>query len=74
MPDIHNTSIKTVLAQIKAQRNIKNYTQHYVANKLGISQNAYSKIESGISRLTIETLFILSHVFEIEVLQFFEPE
>ena len=72
MVDVQNTPIKTVLANIKNQRNIKNYTQEYVANKLGISQNAYSKIESGVSTLTITTLFSLSHIFDIDVLLFFE--
>jgi transcriptional regulator with XRE-family HTH domain len=71
MPVIPHTSIKTVLAQIKIQRGIKNYTQAYVAGKLGISQNAYSKIESGVSSLTVETLFRLSYIFDIDVLAFF---
>ena len=74
MADVRNASTKTVLAQIKNQRNIKNYTQGFVANKLGISQNAYSKIESGVSTLTITTLFRLSYIFDIDVLLFFEGE
>jgi len=66
-----NVSVKTVLAQIKAQRNSKNYTQAYVAGELGISQNAYSKIESGVSVLTLETLLRLSYIFDIDILMFF---
>ena len=70
--NINNTSVITVLAKIKSERIIKNYTQAYVANKLGISQNAYSKIESGASKLSVSTLFSLSYIFDIDVLAFFE--
>lgn len=37
--------------KIKKIRELKGYSQDYVANKLAISQRAYSKIESGETRL-----------------------
>ncbi len=38
----------------------KGYSQEYMAAKLGLSQSAYSKIERGKTKLTIERLERLS--------------
>ena len=42
--------------KIKKIRESKNYTQEYMSNKLNISQNTYSKIESGGIKLTVDRL------------------
>ncbi|MBC7759292.1 MAG: helix-turn-helix transcriptional regulator, partial [Phormidesmis sp. FL-bin-119] len=43
----------------------RDYTQDYLAAKLNISQNAYSKIELGYSKVTLERLFVISFVLEV---------
>ena len=41
---------KIVAGNIRKIREFRNYTQDYLAAKLLISQNAYSKIELGYSK------------------------
>lgn len=45
--------IQQAETKIKQIRELKNFTQEYVAQKLGLSTRAYSKIESGETQLTI---------------------
>lgn len=69
MRDQLASKTKVVAGNIRKTREFRNYTQDYLAAKLGISQNAYSKIELGYSRLTLERLFQISTVLEVEVMQ-----
>lgn len=59
---------RTVLYNIKQLRLDKNYTQDYVAAKLKISQNAYSKIELGYSKLTLDRLIEIACVLDGSVI------
>ncbi len=59
-----------VAANIREFRIAKSYTQDYLAAKLNISQNAYSKIELGYSKLTIGRLFKIAEILEIDALEF----
>src|SRR5687768_9261279 len=52
---------------IRKYREMKNYSQKYVAAKLGVSQNAYSKIENNITQLTVHHVKELSRILEIPV-------
>ena len=56
---------KAISANIRKIREYKDYTQDYLAAKLNISQNAYSKIELGYSKVTLERLFVISYVLEV---------
>lgn len=58
--------IKSVAANIRKVREYREYTQEYLAVKLGISQNAYSKIELGYTRITLERLLQIAEVLEVE--------
>ncbi len=60
---------KNVAGNIRKIREYRDYTQDYLAAKLKISQNAYSKIELGYSKLTIERLFQISAILDIDVTQ-----
>jgi len=65
--------IKAIAAAIRKKREQKNYTQEYLAYKLNISQNAYSKIELGYTKITVERIFQIAEVLEItasELLEF----
>lgn len=50
--------------KIKKYREMKNYTQEYMADKLNISQNTYSKIESGGIKLTVDRLKQIADILE----------
>ena len=60
---------KLVAGNIRKVREFRHYTQDYLAAKLGISQNAYSKIELGYSKITLDRLFQIADVLEVEVIQ-----
>jgi len=42
--------------KLRLLREYRNYSQEYIAEKLGITQNAYSRIENNQTRLTAERL------------------
>lgn len=64
--------ITLVNKKIKNIRELKNYTQEYVAQKLDISTRAYSKIESGETNLTIDRLNRISQILEMSPLEILE--
>ncbi len=66
MKDSVEFKAKNVAGNIRKVREFKNYTQEYLAAKLQISQNAYSKIELGYSRITVERLFQIAKVLEVD--------
>jgi transcriptional regulator with XRE-family HTH domain len=61
--------MKKILDNIKAIRAVKGYSQEYVANKLGCDYSTYGKIENGKSSLTVNRLFKLAEILEVEVQQ-----
>ncbi|PWS32823.1 helix-turn-helix domain-containing protein [Pedobacter paludis] len=67
MEDLFALKTKNVAGNIRKIREYRDYTQDYLAAKLKISQNAYSKIELGYSKLTIERLFQIASILEVEV-------
>lgn len=50
---------------IKREREKKNYTQTYMAKRLGISQGQYSNIETHKTDITINTLNQIASILEI---------
>ena len=65
--------IQQAETKIKQIRELKNFTQEYVAQKLGLSTRAYSKIETGETQLTINRLNEISAIMGVppmEVLGF----
>lgn len=65
--------IKEIAATIRSKREFRNYTQEYLAYKLDISQNAYSKIELGYTKITVERLFQIAAVLEMDVNEIINP-
>jgi transcriptional regulator with XRE-family HTH domain len=49
---------------IRQYRELRNYSQDYIAKKMGISQNAFSKIENNITQLTVKHVKLLSSILE----------
>src|SRR5690606_20392706 len=53
--------------KIKQIRELKDYTQEYMADKLGIAIRSYSKLESGETRLTVDKLYEISEILGVSV-------
>ena len=53
--------------RIRALREDNDYTQQFVADKIGITQRKYSYIETGTQQLTAEILVALSHLYKVSV-------
>ena len=58
--------VNSVASNIRNARQAKSYSQDYLAYKLKISQNAYSKIECGHSKITVDRLIDIAQILEIE--------
>ncbi|MGC4129245.1 MAG: helix-turn-helix transcriptional regulator [Bergeyella sp.] len=52
--------------KIKNIRELKNLTQEYVAEKLDISQAAYSRLENGETKISKEKLLQIAEVLEVK--------
>jgi len=59
-------SVATAI-KIKKIREFKNFTQGYMAGKLGLSQNSYSRIESGQTKLDTDRLKEISKLLDVPV-------
>ncbi|SMO62307.1 helix-turn-helix domain-containing protein [Solitalea koreensis] len=68
-----NTKIN-VHSKIRQIRESKNYSQEYMALKLGISQNAYSKTELGHTTITLERLYEIAKILELNILDIIGSE
>ena len=61
--------------KLEMVRKIKGFSQEYVAEKLHVSQNLYSKIERGEKKVTLNELEKICKILEITLhqLQNFDP-
>ncbi len=59
---------------IKKYREMRNYSQKYVASQMGLSQNAYSKIENNITGLTVHHVKELSRILEVPIADLLKDE
>lgn len=53
--------------KIRNIRELKNLTQEYMAEKLGITQAGYSKIESGATKLSYSKIESISKILDVKV-------
>jgi len=53
---------------------MRGYTQDYVAAKLGIAQNSYSRIENHQTKLSSETLEKLAKILNVTLADILSPE
>jgi DNA-binding XRE family transcriptional regulator len=67
MRSISDLKTKQIVSNIRKIREFRNYTQDYLAAKLQISQNAYSKIELGYSSITLNRLIEITEILEVEL-------
>ncbi|MDR0364522.1 MAG: helix-turn-helix domain-containing protein [Bacteroidales bacterium] len=54
-------------SNIKQIRELRNYSQEYVAQELGISQSTYARIESGTIIPKIDRLQRIAEILEIDI-------
>jgi transcriptional regulator with XRE-family HTH domain len=59
---------------LRKYRELRNYSQDYVARKMGISQNAYSKIENNITQLTVNHIKQISQILEVSVMDLLKDD
>ena len=52
---------------IKNIRELKNYSQEYVAGEIGISQSSYARIETGVVIPKIDRLQRIADVLEVDL-------
>lgn len=67
------TSEKVIL-RLKQIRLSKNWSQEMTAKAIGITQNAYSRLEGGNTKITMDRLFQLAEAFEVCPLQLLSNE
>ncbi|MDY0078485.1 MAG: helix-turn-helix transcriptional regulator [Bacteroidales bacterium] len=56
---------------IKRIRELRNYSQEYMAENLGISQVTYSRIETGQTQLNTRRMQQIAKVLEIDLIRLF---
>ena len=59
-------------SKIKTIREMKNFTQDYVAEKLEMSQSNYSRIERNEINIPIKTLQTIADIFDITLTELIE--
>lgn len=67
---------KAIGLKIRKVREIKNFSQRYVADKLSVSQGAYSDMENGKIPITTKRLESIAHILEVtpEVIEGFNDQ
>ncbi|OOQ57113.1 helix-turn-helix domain-containing protein [Mucilaginibacter pedocola] len=63
---------KVLAMTIRERRLGLNYSQEYVAGKLEMSQNAYSKLELGQTGITLGKFIVLCEALEIDMIDMLE--
>jgi transcriptional regulator with XRE-family HTH domain len=62
-----STINQKIASNLRDARMMRNYSQEYVAMQLKISQNAYSKMEMGRTRITVVALFKIADALEVDL-------
>jgi transcriptional regulator with XRE-family HTH domain len=61
----HKLNLAMTGQKLRVYREFRNYSQEYIAEKLGITQNAYSRIETNQTRITAERLRQIADILSI---------
>jgi transcriptional regulator with XRE-family HTH domain len=68
-------TVKKILDNIIEWRERKKqYSQAYIGQRMGMTQKAYSKIETGETKLTVHHLIQICDILEVELSEILEPE
>ena len=66
--------LEKITRSIRKIREEKNFSQEYMATRLNISQNTYSKLELGYTALTVERLIQIAAILEISIIDLLMPD
>jgi transcriptional regulator with XRE-family HTH domain len=66
--------IPNIAERIKKIREKRNFSQTFLAQELGISQKAYSKLENGDTKITIDYLFKIANALDVTVNELLNAE
>ncbi|MEO3406001.1 helix-turn-helix transcriptional regulator [Mucilaginibacter sp. CAU 1740] len=64
--------VHLLLGNIRSVRQLKNYTQEYLAVKIGISPKTYRKLEHGAITLTLPYFLQIAEILDLEPMQLIE--
>lgn len=62
-------AINHLPARLRQLRENNGFSQEYVAEQLEISQNTYSRLESGQTKITVERLFAIVPVLNTDIIE-----
>ena len=62
-----NSKLMQYSERIRKIRETKGFKQDYIADKLGISTTAYSKMENGETKITLEKLHKIAEIYKTTV-------
>lgn len=68
------TEKEKIITNIKTIRESKNYSEGYVAEKVGISQSTYNRKENGEGDFSLSELLKLGEVLEVSVSKFIDMD
>ena len=60
------------MTQVKKMRRINDYTQEFVANKLGVTQTIYSQKENGKVKFSVVEALKLAELYDTSVEELFK--
>jgi transcriptional regulator with XRE-family HTH domain len=64
------TNMKEYSMRIRKFRQLQDFSQEFMAMKMGITMSAYSKIERGKTELTLFRLGQIASVLEVDIIDF----
>lgn len=69
----NHKQLQHIMQTIRQRRLALNYSQEYMAYKMQMGQNCYSKIELGNSKLTVERLLNICELLELDSREILQP-
>ena len=57
---------------IRKYRELKGYSQEYMAHELDLTQASYAKLESNSTKISVERLFMIAKLLETDVAEILE--
>lgn len=70
----HTDQLQLIVRSIRQKREALNYSQEYMAYKMKIGQNCYSKIELGLNKLTVDRLLSICLLLDMDTSSILNPE
>jgi len=69
MTEKYKKEMQRIAERIRKVREFKKISQQDLASQIGISQNAYSKIELGYSKISLDRLFLIAKLLNVDTLE-----